>query len=117
MSTLSICIPRVDISVTKDYIFKVFCNLQIGYIRQIVEIPLRNDITGKRILIFLFWKRDSVFEQTLRSGQSVKVVHAFPQFWLCKANHKKPLATGTYSLSWRQPVELECPSKDEDIPK
>jgi hypothetical protein len=80
----SICIPRVELSVTKDYIYKTLMNLQIGNIEKIIEIPLRNDPTHKRIIIKLNWNKNSSslnMQKILRTSGSVKLVYDMPWYW------------------------------------
>ena len=86
----SICIPRVDATITKDYIYKTFCSLKIGKISNIYEIPLRNDPTHKRIIIKIKWDQTSEaaqkIENTLVEKGSIKLVHDMPWFWkICPA--------------------------------
>jgi len=47
----SLCIPRMEASVSRDYIYSVFNQLNIGHIEQMNEIPLRNEKDFKRILL------------------------------------------------------------------
>ena len=86
----SICIPRIESTVEKDYIYKTLCNLQIGNIERITEIPLRNDSTHKRILIKLNWNKTNKsknMQQLLSSSGSVKLVHDMPWYWKIVPTH------------------------------
>ena len=81
----SICIPRVDITITKEYIFEKIKELKIGHIEKINEIPLRNDPNHKRIIIKFKWnyKTDHVDElkKTMTQNGSLKYVHNMPWYW------------------------------------
>lgn len=81
----SICIPRVDINTHKEYIFQTLSKLKIGYIKNITEIPLRNDATYKRIIIKIQWNKYSAksiqMQEMLSQNGCVKLVHNMPWYW------------------------------------
>jgi len=86
----SICIPRMDASFSKDFIFKTISNLQIGSIEKITEIPLRNDPTHKRIIIKIHWNKNqksSNIQKTLLNTGSIKLVYDMPWYWKIVATH------------------------------
>ena len=71
----SICIPRLESNISKDYIFQTLQKLKVGYIKHIAEIPLRNDPTHKRIIIKIEWntaQKSIDFQQKLTTN--IKVV-------------------------------------------
>jgi len=80
-----LCIPRVDASVPIDYIKKTINGLNIGHIRDIREIPLRNDPTHKRILMRFHWKEQNTrslkLQRKMEELGSLKVVHDMPWYW------------------------------------
>ena len=87
----SICIPRVDVSVSRQYIFSVFCNLKIGFIEKIMEFPSRTDPGSKRVIIFVKWNKSETAEyiqSRFDEDKNVKVVHMMPWYWICVANRK-----------------------------
>lgn len=81
----SICIPRIDTNIPKDYIINKLCNLQIGTIQKFTEIPLKNDPTHKRILITIVWNKKNQkalnIQNTLETHGSIKLVHDMPWYW------------------------------------
>jgi len=81
----AVCIPRMDITVTKEYIFKIFSKLKIGYIERIIEIPLRNDSKHKRIIIKFRWNemnpKSKDIKSRLEKNETIKVVHNMPWYW------------------------------------
>lgn len=86
----SICIPRVESTITKEYIYKTLTNLQIGNIERIIEIPLRNDPTHKRIIIKVNWNKNSSslnMQKILRTLGSVKLVYDMPWYWKIVTTH------------------------------
>ncbi len=92
----TLCIPRVDINTTKQYILASLCKLKWGRISIVNEIPLRNDPTQKRILIKVRWSspNDSEVKSKIDNGDTVKFVHDInsPWFWkIVRASSKPPI--------------------------
>jgi len=86
----SICIPRIESSIPKDYIYRVINNLQVGSIEKITEIPLRNDPTHKRIIIKIQWNKSikSVnIQRILSNTGAIKLVYDMPWYWKIVATH------------------------------
>jgi hypothetical protein len=86
----SICIPRIESSISKEFIYKTFCNLKIGIIERITEIPLRNDPTHKRVIIKLLWNKtvSSInIQKTLSNMGSIKLVYNMPWYWKIVVTH------------------------------
>ena len=93
MTASSICIPRMDSSVSKSYIYQKLVDMKIGTIRHIIEIPLRNDPTQKRVIIKLHWDTMNQYaiqiQHMLKSIGSIKLVHNMPWYWKIVATHPK----------------------------
>ena len=86
----SICIPRVDATITSSYIYNKISNLNIGDIERMNEIPLRNDPAYKRVIITMKWDTQSEVAKYIQNKfneiGSVKVVHDMPWYWkVCPA--------------------------------
>jgi len=86
----SICIPRVDINIKRNYIHDIISKLHIGNIEHINEIPLRNDPYHKRVIITVRWDLKSELAKYMQTKfneiGSVKVVHDMPWYWkICPA--------------------------------
>jgi hypothetical protein len=83
---LTLCIPRVEMTIKKQQIFEAFSALKIGFIDRITEIPLRNDDTGKRILIkFRTWVETPTsikIMARLDAGKDIKLVYSNPWYWV-----------------------------------
>ena len=81
----TICIPKIDATIAKEYIFEVFCKLNIGRIEKITEVPIHNDSNYKRIFIKMKWNTvniQSVFiMERFKNGKNVKIVHNAPWYW------------------------------------
>jgi hypothetical protein len=83
--TCSLCIPRIENSITKNYIFNTFAKLKIGKIEAINEIPLRNDTKHKRIIIKILWNESAPNSinilSRLKNNETIKIVHNMPWYW------------------------------------
>lgn len=81
----TLCIPRIDINTSKQYIFTTMCKLRWGHISILNEIPLRNDQTQKRVIIRVKWNAtvDTETKDRLNDGDTLKLVHDInsPWFW------------------------------------
>ena len=88
----SICIPRMEMATTKEYILNTLSSLHIGKIDKITEIPLRNDPAYKRIIIKIHWneKNETVINIKERLQQptgTIKIVHNMPWYWKVVSTH------------------------------
>lgn len=82
--TTRICIPRIDSTIDREYIYTTFQHLKIGYIERLDEIPHRNDPNHKRILIKIRLNNSDLaydIKKYLDEIGSVKIVHNMPWFW------------------------------------
>jgi len=90
MTTTSICITRVESSMSRNYIEKIIYNMNIGYIERLNEFPLRNDPSHKRIIMKIRWnttnmKTNKILSQLNDLG-SVNLVYDMPWYWkICTA--------------------------------
>ena len=81
---MNLCIPRIDATISKDYIYKKLCNLKAGKIEKLTEIPLKNDSTHKRILFKITWQNNEMskkLQDNLQKYNSINLVHDMPWFW------------------------------------
>jgi len=88
----SLCIPRMESSISKDYIYKTLCNLKMGNIINIVEMPLKNDPTHKRAIIRINWYKtiESLnIQKTLLEKGSIKIVYNMPWYWKIVPSHSQ----------------------------
>lgn len=88
-NAIEICIPRVDNTINKTQIFEFFKKLKIGYIIKIIENPLKNEPTGKRVLIKIDWNnsKNSIYlQERLKTNQPINMVYSFPFYWKLVAN-------------------------------
>jgi len=83
---MTICIPRVDNIIPKQIIFEKICDLRIGYIEKIIEVPLKNDETGKRVIIkFKTWVENKTSNQIINrfaDKKDIKIVYNDPWYWV-----------------------------------
>lgn len=98
-TNLVLCIPRVDIQIDKQEIFNVFKSLRIGYIGHISEIPLKNDTSGKRIVVkFKSWVENELSKRILErldAGQNIKIVFKEPGYWIVSKWNQHSLSNHT----------------------
>ena len=83
---ITICIPRVDNIIQKKTIFEKICALRIGFIEKIIEVPLKNDETGKRVIIkFKTWVENETSNQITNrfaENKDIKIVYNDPWYWV-----------------------------------
>lgn len=88
---IEICIPRVSIEITRQFIFQTFCKLKIGYIEKIIEIPLRADANFKRIIIRIKWNTNPGYSEymqsRLKNNEPLNIVYNMPWYWKIVASH------------------------------
>lgn len=87
----AICIPRIDVSISKSVILSVFQNLKIGNVEGIIEIPFKDSPKFKRIIVKIAWndsENAEFFLNRFQSGLNVKIVYDRdePWFWICVPN-------------------------------
>lgn len=82
---LTIYIPRVSTTITRQKIFEIFSNLKVGFIDKIIEYPLKNDSTTKRVLVkFKTWvnnKNSQIIMTRFNEDKDIKIVYDDPWFW------------------------------------
>jgi len=86
---VSICIPRMESTIRKSYIFKIFCNLKVGFIESITEIPFRGNPIYKRVIIRIKCNESECAKYIVdrfKEGKNVKIVHSMPWYWICVEN-------------------------------
>jgi hypothetical protein len=87
MISPSICIPRVDNSITKCQIYGVFNRYNFGPISRI-DIVNKNNNT--RVFIhFNYWfdnQKNSDIKDRLLSGAPINIIYTKPWFWKCSVS-------------------------------
>jgi len=84
---MQLCIPRVEISYKREYIFNVLCRLKWGRIKSIYESRSRDNENYKRVLINIDWNNklqvNDDMKQMLIDGSYINIVHdkTTPFFW------------------------------------
>ena len=84
---LVLCIPRVESSISREYIVNVITKINIGCIETLHEIPLQYSNNYKRIIIRVNWDFSSPnayrIYSILSENKSIKIVHSMPWYWIC----------------------------------
>jgi len=82
---MQLCIPRVDTSYSRDYIFKTLCKLKWGRIQKIYETTSRDNDKYKCVLININWNdnENQDFKERLIDGGYINIIHdkMSPYFW------------------------------------
>jgi hypothetical protein len=106
---MELCIPKVSVNISQKMIFKVFCNLKIGYIVRISENLLKNDPSYKRVIIRIHWDNTQplakqIQEHLKNPNEHMNIVYDMPWYWQIFANHPQ------------RPTKYSCPSNSNSNP-
>jgi hypothetical protein len=80
----------METRISKEYISQTMNKLKIGKIEQITEIPLRNDMKHKRVIIKLKWNQSenaTNIKTRLQNKETIKIVYEWPWFWRVVSTH------------------------------
>ena len=86
MTNLTICIPRLEKTITKKMVNEVFKKYNFGNIDRIDVV--NSGPNSKRAFIhFKNWNLNSSIAKDvytrLKNNQKVNIIHQFPWFWKC----------------------------------
>ena len=92
--SIDLCIPKVSIHISRTQIFKIFCQLNIGYISKIIENPLRKDSNYKRVVICVHWDNTQTVAKEMQEilkdpTEHVNLVYNMPWYWQIYANQPR----------------------------
>ena len=90
MVTTSVCIPRINSTMSRNYIENTFDRMKVGHIEKMYEIPLHKDPSHNRVIIKMNWdtRNDKTKEilSHMKSFGSVNLVYDMPWYWkMCPA--------------------------------
>lgn len=88
----SLCIPRVFKKITREYIEKIFTNLNIGSIEKIDIIHGKENDNYNLVFIHLFWNQSENANNArdrLLSKKDIKVHYDEPWYWKVIVNKSK----------------------------
>ena len=103
--TSELCIPCLSVDISKQFIFNTICNLKIGFIQRITEIPLRTNQLFKRIIIKIKWnpctEKSKMIHQRILQQDPVFIVYDFPFYWklVLNKNSTEIIPPPAYSAS------------------
>jgi len=66
--------------------------LKVGFIENIMEIPINNDELHKRVIIKIKWNNTELSNyicSRFNAGQNVKVMYSEPSYWICVSNYSR----------------------------
>jgi len=83
---MQLCIPRVDLSYTRDYIFSIICRLKWGRIVNISESRPKDNAVYRCVMINIKWNdnnKNGDLKTRIVNGGYINIVHdsQSPQFW------------------------------------
>lgn len=82
---ICLCIPKIEETIKSSYIQKQIQKTKMGLIKQYTELPWKHDPTHKRVLMRMEWNENhpqsAIFQEMLKSGKSISIVHEFPKVW------------------------------------
>jgi hypothetical protein len=94
MPMINLCIPRVEIGISNEYIKKKM-ESHVGTIHRIIEIPHKNNPHYKRVIMNVFLKpnteKTSYIQERFSQRQDIKVIHQTPWFWKIVEASAKPV--------------------------
>lgn len=89
MNSTSLCIPRVSMSVKKEYVKSVFDRLDFGKISQIDMVRKRSDNHQRVFIHFESWNDNmnaTRARELLETGKAIKIIYDDLWFWKASLN-------------------------------
>lgn len=91
---MQLCIPRVDMCYTKEYIFSIMCRLQWGKIGKITESNPKDNADYRCVMIDIVWNdtiENDDFKSRLKNGSYINIVHdtSSYKFWRIMESNKR----------------------------
>ena len=82
---ITMCIPRVENLIPKEFIYKKLCKINAGKIKHIIEKPLKKEKNFKRLLIKMTINQNNqngayILDRFSR-GENVKIVYENQDYW------------------------------------
>ena len=80
----SICIPKVDRNITKNFIYNIFDRHNFGKIKKIDLVKMNK--VNKVFIHFEYWYNNDKslkVRELLSSGYDFKIMYIEPWFWKC----------------------------------
>ena len=92
---MKLCITRVDISYTKEYIFSIMCRLKWGKICKITETRPNNNTGYRCVMIDIVWNDTTTenddFKSRILNGNYINIVHdaSSHTFWRIMESNRR----------------------------
>jgi len=92
---MQLCIPRVDTSYTREYIFNIMNRLKWGKICKITESKPKNNTEYRCVMIDIVWNDTTTdnddFKSRLLNGSYINIVHDSMsyQFWRIMESNRR----------------------------
>lgn len=91
---MQLCIPRVDLCYTKEYIFNIMCRLKWGTIGKLSESRPKNNADYRCVMIDIVWN-DNIENDDLKTrllnGSYINIVHdaSSHKFWRIMESNRR----------------------------
>ena len=92
-----LCIPRVNINISKSTIYTIFADLNIGELDRvdlISKINERGERVNRAFIHFLKWNENSYnankAKERILNGKEIKIMYDEPWFWKVSAYRERP---------------------------
>ena len=89
---MTLCIPRVETSISRDFIFDVLGKMKVGLISKLTEVPIKNQEGYKRIIFNIKWivnDKSNDMRKLISSSGTINLVYSMPWFWKVSEYKKK----------------------------
>lgn len=90
--SMTLCIPRVETSISRNFIFEILDNMKVGLISKLTEVPIKNQEGYKRIIFNIKWSvndKSNDMRKLIDSKGTVNFVYKMPWFWKVSIYKKK----------------------------
>jgi hypothetical protein len=82
MEYKTLCIPRIDNKIKKEYICEKINNWGVCDLLKITVLPIKNQEGYNRVILNVKWKRDSLdVSRVLEEKKTIKLVYDDPWYW------------------------------------
>jgi hypothetical protein len=105
---LNICIPRVDVNISRSQILKIFCQLKVGYIEHLNDLPIKGVSQYKRVVMRIKCNdsdRAKFILNRFDEGKNIKIVYSMPLYWICVPNRQFEYQKPYYLLDALEPPD------------
>ena len=85
-NNITICIPKVRINISKNYIYTILNKYNFGKIQRVDLVIKQN--TKRAFIHYDYWNNNEKISQIkgwLSEGKDIKIIYDEPWYWKCSA--------------------------------